>query len=64
MLPVRCIRLRGAQVAQLSKGFTLLVEQLKEAEEGVNNPEGDRFVEIVKPFLAETKVRDERVCIW
>lgn len=62
VLPLRCIRLRGAQVTQLTKGFTLMERQLKQAEDGLNNPEGDRFAEVVKPFLAEAKVREEKVC--
>ncbi|CAN0408951.1 unnamed protein product, partial [Ascophyllum nodosum] len=45
------------QVNQASKGFMLMQTQLKIAQEGINNPEGDRFAEVVKPFLEKAKER-------
>lgn len=44
------------QVTQLSKGFTLMKAQLKMAKDGVTKLEGDKFADVVEPFLEGAKV--------
>lgn len=44
------------QVTQLTKGFTLMQAQLKMAKGGVTKLEGDKFADVVEPFLDKAKV--------
>lgn len=44
------------QVTQLTKGFTLMQAQLKMAKGGVTQVEGDKFADVVEPFLDKAKV--------
>ena len=44
------------QVTQLTKGFTLMQAQLKMAKGGVTKIEGDKFADVVEPFLDKAKV--------
>ncbi|CAM9332216.1 unnamed protein product [Ectocarpus fasciculatus] len=43
------------QVNQLTKGFTLMQAQLKMAKGGVTKLEGDKFADVVEPFLEKAK---------
>ena len=61
---MRALQLSVLQVNQVSKGFMLMQTQLKIAQEGINNPEGDRFAEVVKPFLGKAKVSQSRAGQW
>eukprot|EP00904_Undaria_pinnatifida_P009474 jgi/Undpi1/5657/HiC_scaffold_2.g00931.m1 len=49
------------QVTQLSKGFTLMQAQLKMAKGGVTKLEGDKFADVVEPFLDGAKDRMEEL---
>lgn len=52
------------QVTQLTKGFTLMQAQLKLAKGGVPKLEGDKFADVVEPFLDKAQVRVwVRVCM-
>ena len=55
--------LRRTQVTQLSKGFTLMQAQLKMAKGGVTKLDGDKFADVVEPFLDGAKVRHAD-CGW
>ena len=44
-------------MTQLTKGFTLMQAQLKLAKGGVPKLEGDKFADVVEPFLEKAQVR-------
>eukprot|EP00903_Cladosiphon_okamuranus_P008076 g7790.t1 len=43
------------QVTQLTKGFTLMHAQLKLVKGGVTKVDGDKFADVVEPFLAKAQ---------